>query len=71
MNVLTPSGPFLLILWNPAARLCEVRGTLDDKELALEMLKRAKTTLDEHYQEQANKNLIERPRIHIVNESQN
>jgi len=65
MNVLTPHGPFLLILWNPETARCEVKGTLRDKNMALEMLDRARATLKDYYEEQVEQNLVERPRIQI------
>ena len=65
MNVLTPHGPFLLILWNPETVRCEVKGTLRDKNMALEMLDRARATLKDYYEEQVEQNLVERPRIQI------
>ena len=62
-QVLTPSGPFLLILWDPVARRCNVKGTLENKELTFEMLARAKKTLEEHYDEFAKLNMLQRPKV--------
>jgi hypothetical protein len=65
MTVLKPTGPFLLIQWDPDLHRCDVKGTIADRKLALEMLDRAKATLKEHYEEQRQQNLVERPRIHL------
>jgi hypothetical protein len=66
MQMLSPTGPFLLILWDPAQARCLVKGTLTDKELAYEMLARAKRTLDDHYGELAKQALVERPLIQLT-----
>jgi hypothetical protein len=65
-QVLTPSGPFLLILWNPVARTCSIKGTLENKALTFEILARAKNTLEEHYDELAKANLVQRPKVTLT-----
>ena len=66
MTVLTPSGPFLLILWDPAQARCVIKGSLEDKALAYEILRRAKLTLDDHYGDLAKQALVERPLIQLT-----
>lgn len=66
MNFLTPRGPFLLIMWDPHFRVCNVKGTLENKAEVYEMLERAKRTLDDHFEELAKQSLIEKPRLQIV-----
>jgi hypothetical protein len=65
-QVLTPSGPFLLILWDPVKRQCNIRGTLENKALAFEMLDRAKRTLEEHYDELAKVNMVQKPKVTLT-----
>ena len=65
-QVLTPTGPFLLILWDPVARRCNIKGSLENKELAFEMLHRAKDTLETHYDDIAKANLIQRPKVTLT-----
>lgn len=65
-QVLQPSGPFLLIMYDPIKRRCEVKGTLENKAMSFEMLDRAKRTLEEHYEELAARSIVEKPKLIIT-----
>jgi hypothetical protein len=61
-----PSGPFLLILWDPVKRTCNIKGSLENKALVFEMLARAKNTLEEHYDELAKLNMLQKPKVTLT-----
>lgn len=65
-HVLRPQGPFLLILWDPLLRHIEVKGSLDDKAMAFELIERGRQCLVDHYRKLAEdeaSNLVRRPPV--------
>jgi hypothetical protein len=59
-----PSGPFLLILWDPVKHVCNIKANvLENKALTFEIMDRAKRTLEDHYDELAKLNMVQRPKV--------
>lgn len=63
MKVLRPGGPFILIMWDRDAHLLDIRGTLDNRQEVLEMLRRAESTIKEASDDALKQKLIVRPEV--------
>ena len=66
MKILQPDGPFLVLRYNPVTGLCRVDGTIENRDLAFDILRKAEKTLRDYYEKKHAEDVVNRTAITLT-----